>query len=64
MENYQQADGRIEIPEVLRPYMKGQNISANFCLQKSACGRFFYPLLIPGNNPFASSRYSFGLKSA
>lgn len=23
MENYQQADGRIEIPEVLRPYMKG-----------------------------------------
>ncbi|WP_407436440.1 serine--tRNA ligase [Lelliottia sp.] len=24
MENYQQADGRIEIPEVLRPYMKGQ----------------------------------------
>ena len=24
LENYQQADGRIEIPEVLRPYMKGQ----------------------------------------
>ncbi|RXK34552.1 serine--tRNA ligase [Arsenophonus endosymbiont of Bemisia tabaci Asia II 3] len=23
MENYQQADGRIEVPEVLRPYMKG-----------------------------------------
>ncbi|MBS0847791.1 serine--tRNA ligase [Citrobacter sp. JGM124] len=23
LENYQQADGRIEIPEVLRPYMKG-----------------------------------------
>ena len=23
MENYQQADGRIEIPEVLRPYMRG-----------------------------------------
>ena len=24
LENYQQADGRIEIPEVMRPYMKGQ----------------------------------------
>jgi seryl-tRNA synthetase len=24
LENYQQADGRIEIPEVLRPYMGGQ----------------------------------------
>ena len=24
LENYQQADGRIEIPEILRPYMKGQ----------------------------------------
>ena len=24
LENYQQADGRIEIPEMLRPYMKGQ----------------------------------------
>ena len=24
LENYQQADGRIDIPEVLRPYMKGQ----------------------------------------
>ncbi len=24
LENYQQADGRIEIPEVLRPYMRGQ----------------------------------------
>lgn len=23
MENYQQADGRIEVPEVLRPYMNG-----------------------------------------
>ena len=23
MENYQQADGRIEIPEILRPYMRG-----------------------------------------
>ena len=23
LENYQQADGRIEIPEVLRPYMGG-----------------------------------------
>ncbi|MEB8679638.1 hypothetical protein P2G75_11360, partial [Cronobacter malonaticus] len=23
LENYQQADGRIEIPDVLRPYMKG-----------------------------------------
>ncbi|MBC8945257.1 serine--tRNA ligase [Xenorhabdus indica] len=23
MENYQQADGRIEVPEILRPYMKG-----------------------------------------
>ncbi|HAZ75587.1 MAG TPA: serine--tRNA ligase, partial [Enterobacteriaceae bacterium] len=23
LENYQQADGRIEIPAVLRPYMKG-----------------------------------------
>lgn len=23
LENYQQADGRIEIPEVLRPYMRG-----------------------------------------
>lgn len=23
MENYQTADGRIEIPEVLRPYMNG-----------------------------------------
>ena len=24
MENYQRADGSIEIPEVLRPYMGGQ----------------------------------------
>lgn len=23
MENYQQADGRIQVPEVLRPYMNG-----------------------------------------
>jgi len=23
MENYQTADGRIEVPEVLRPYMRG-----------------------------------------
>lgn len=23
LENYQLADGRIEVPEVLRPYMKG-----------------------------------------
>ena len=23
LENYQQADGRIEVPEVLRPYMSG-----------------------------------------
>ena len=23
MENYQQADGSIEVPEVLRPYMRG-----------------------------------------
>ena len=23
LENYQQADGRIEVPEVLRPYMNG-----------------------------------------
>ncbi|OSN02262.1 MULTISPECIES: serine--tRNA ligase [Lonsdalea] len=26
MENYQQADGRIEVPEVLRPYMNGQEV--------------------------------------
>lgn len=26
MENYQQADGSIEIPEVLRPYMNGQQV--------------------------------------
>ncbi|MGV3345057.1 serine--tRNA ligase [Enterobacteriaceae bacterium LUAb1] len=25
LENYQQADGRIEVPQVLRPYMKGLN---------------------------------------
>jgi seryl-tRNA synthetase len=26
MENYQQADGSIVIPEVLRPYMGGQEV--------------------------------------
>ena len=26
MENYQQADGRIAIPEVLRPYMRGLGV--------------------------------------
>jgi seryl-tRNA synthetase len=43
LENYQQADGRIEIPEVLRPYMRGQNTSANFSLFKSASGAFLCP---------------------
>ncbi len=53
MENYQQADGRIEVPEVLRPYMNGLNILANtqfFLNLKSACGRFFCLPLIPNNN--------------
>jgi seryl-tRNA synthetase len=26
MENYQQADGSIEIPEVLRPYLSGETV--------------------------------------
>jgi hypothetical protein len=56
MENYQQADGRIEIPEILRPICVASNLSADFYLfLKSAFGRFFYPLLIPGNNPSGDS---------
>ncbi|SYX16891.1 Serine--tRNA ligase [Escherichia coli] len=43
MENYQQADGRIEVPEVLRPYMNGLEYigyTPIFLNLKSACGRF------------------------
>jgi seryl-tRNA synthetase len=30
VENYQQADGSIRVPEVLVPYMGGQTIIKNF----------------------------------
>jgi seryl-tRNA synthetase len=26
LENYQQADGSVVVPEVLRPYMRGQEV--------------------------------------
>jgi seryl-tRNA synthetase len=32
MENYQRADGSIEIPEVLRPYMGGASLSIKICI--------------------------------
>lgn len=47
LENYQQADGRIQVPEVLRPYMGGWNISAKRQTTKSACGRFFMSKFSP-----------------
>ncbi len=52
MENYQQADGRIEIPEVLRPYARPRIYRLNFSLLLLKRLRaLFTPLLIPGNNP-------------
>lgn len=45
MENYQQADGRIQVPEVLRPYMNGWNSSAKlpFPAKKAPPGAFLCP---------------------
>ncbi|MFP1454768.1 hypothetical protein ACLB1O_13610 [Escherichia coli] len=47
MENYQQADGRIEVPEVLRPYMNGLEYIAIiriFLNLKAPAGAFFVSL--------------------
>lgn len=57
MENYQQADGSIGSRKSCARICAASNISVNlFCsFLKSACGRFFISLLIPGNNPLSKS---------
>lgn len=47
LENYQQADGRIQVPEVLRPYMGGWNISAKRQTTKKAPAGAFYVEIQP-----------------
>lgn len=47
LENYQQADGRIQVPEVLRPYMGGPNISAKRQPRKAPAGAFFMSRIQP-----------------
>ncbi len=65
MENYQQADGRIEIPEILRPICAASNLSADFLpVSQKRLRALFLSLLMPGNNPSGDSPYSLGVSAA